>query len=265
MLGVPGRSGRGRLPLLRMCRPGCAPDPVRRPDLPPASLCPVGKVLPGVVLGRKSLIVVIEAGAAGEPPPLLRLRPLSGTDAERVQSFNSGQEPNPHRGRGHRLSESRGRYRKDSIGNFPKSLNVLPNPALKPEVTDCAFLEGNLEESIVCCSRRFFPLARRITRDDSLAEDALQTSWIKILQSINPVYFNSPKACPRSRLDSPLVKSVGALRIPIVRGLDLMAHIMVAPALVNPPSAARRARSLERSGTPMPTPSPSGDRPAQAL
>ena len=79
---------------------------------------------------------------------------------------------------------------------MPKSLNVLPNPALKPEITDCALLEGNLEEWIVCCSQRFFPLARRIAQDDGLAEDALQISWIKILQSINHAYFNGPKACP---------------------------------------------------------------------
>ena len=77
-----------------------------------------------------------------------------------------------------------------------KSLNVLPNPALKPEVTDCALLEGNTEEWIVCCSQRFFPLARRIAGEDSLAEDVLQTSWIKILQSINHAYFDGPKACP---------------------------------------------------------------------
>ena len=79
---------------------------------------------------------------------------------------------------------------------MPKSLNILPNPALKPDVTDCALLEGNVEEWIVCCSQRFFPLARRIARDDSLAEDALQISWIKILQSINHAYFDGPKACP---------------------------------------------------------------------
>ena len=78
----------------------------------------------------------------------------------------------------------------------PKSLNVLPNPALKPEVTDCALLEGNVQEWIVCCSQRFFPLARRIAGEDSLAEDALQISWIKILQAINRAYFNGPKACP---------------------------------------------------------------------
>ena len=79
---------------------------------------------------------------------------------------------------------------------MPNNLNVLPNPALKPEVTNCALLEGDLEVWIVCCSQRFFPLARRIARDNSLAEDALQASWIKILQSINHAYFNGPKACP---------------------------------------------------------------------
>ena len=77
-----------------------------------------------------------------------------------------------------------------------KHLAILSNPELKPEVTNCPLLEGNLEEWIVCCSQRFFPLARRIARDDSLAEDTLQTSWIKILQSINHAYFDGPKACP---------------------------------------------------------------------
>lgn len=79
---------------------------------------------------------------------------------------------------------------------MPKHLNVLPNPALKPEVTNCALLESNVEEWIVCCSQRFFPLANRIARDDALAEDALQIAWTKILQSINRAYFDGPKACP---------------------------------------------------------------------
>ena len=61
---------------------------------------------------------------------------------------------------------------------------------------DCPLLEGNLEGWIICCSRRFFPLARRIASDDALAEDILQTSWIKILQSINHACFDGPKACP---------------------------------------------------------------------
>ena len=74
--------------------------------------------------------------------------------------------------------------------------HVLPTPKLKQAAKDCPLLEGNLEAWIVCCSRRFFPLARRIVGDDSLAEDVLQTSWIKILQSINHACFDGPKTCP---------------------------------------------------------------------
>ena len=62
--------------------------------------------------------------------------------------------------------------------------HVLPTLELKQAAKDCPLLEGDLEAWIVCCSRRFFPLARRIAGDDSLAEDVLQTSWIKILQSM---------------------------------------------------------------------------------
>ena len=112
-----------------------------------------------------------------------------------------------------------------------KRLNILPNPALKPEVTDCALLEGKMEEWIVCCSQRFFPLAARISRDDSVAEDALQVSWIKILQSINNAYFDGPRACPwvgkivtntaknirrqrRQRREVPLLEGIASSRTP---------------------------------------------------
>ena len=74
--------------------------------------------------------------------------------------------------------------------------HVLPTPKLKQAAKNCSLLEGDTEAWIVCCSRRFFPLARRIAGDDSLAEDVLQTSWIKILQSINHACFEGPKACP---------------------------------------------------------------------
>ncbi len=74
--------------------------------------------------------------------------------------------------------------------------HVLPTPKLKQAAKDCPLLEGDLEGWIICCSRRFFPLARRIVGEDSLAEDVLQTSWIKILQSINHACFDGPKACP---------------------------------------------------------------------
>ncbi len=74
--------------------------------------------------------------------------------------------------------------------------HVLPTPALERAATGCALLEGDPEAWIVCCSSRFFPLARRIAGDDGLAEDVLQISWIKILQAINHARFNGPKACP---------------------------------------------------------------------
>jgi len=79
-----------------------------------------------------------------------------------------------------------------TFGDF----HVLLTPKLKRAAKDCPLLEGDSEAWIVCCSRRFFPLAKRIAGDDSLAEDVLQTSWIKILQSINHASFNGPKACP---------------------------------------------------------------------
>ena len=59
-----------------------------------------------------------------------------------------------------------------------------------------SLLEGNQEAWIACCSERFSPLAKRIARYDGRAEDALQASWIKILQAVNRVCFNGPKACP---------------------------------------------------------------------
>ena len=74
--------------------------------------------------------------------------------------------------------------------------HVLPTPKLKQAAKDCPLLEGNSEAWIVCCSRRFFPLARRVAGDDDLVHDVLQTSWIKILQSLNHASFNGPKACP---------------------------------------------------------------------
>jgi RNA polymerase sigma-70 factor (ECF subfamily) len=74
--------------------------------------------------------------------------------------------------------------------------HVIPTPELKQAADDCPLLERDLEGWIVCCSRRFFPLARRVAGDDSLAEDVLQTSWLKILQSIGHAHFDKPKACP---------------------------------------------------------------------
>ena len=79
---------------------------------------------------------------------------------------------------------------------MPQSSHILHSPALKRAAGACPLLEGREEEWIACCSQRFFPLAKGIAGDDSLAEDALQDSWIKILQAVNHACFNGPKACP---------------------------------------------------------------------
>ena len=73
--------------------------------------------------------------------------------------------------------------------------HVLPTPKLKQTVTACPLLERDGAAWIACCTRRFLPLARRIVGDDSLAEDVLQVSWIKILQTTRPCRSHA-KACP---------------------------------------------------------------------
>ena len=73
--------------------------------------------------------------------------------------------------------------------------HVLPTPKLKKAARDCPLLEGDSEAWIVCCSRRFFPLARRIAGGDDLAQDILQMSWIKVLQSARACR-GGPRACP---------------------------------------------------------------------
>ncbi len=45
-----------------------------------------------------------------------------------------------------------------------------------------------------CCARYFRPLATRITGDGSLAEDALQESWCKVLRGIS-AFRGGPTAC----------------------------------------------------------------------
>lgn len=50
-------------------------------------------------------------------------------------------------------------------------------------------------EWVECCTRRFLPIATRIAGNDDLAMDALQISWIKVLEAVN-VCLEGPVACP---------------------------------------------------------------------
>lgn len=79
---------------------------------------------------------------------------------------------------------------------MPDDFHILPTPKLKRAARDCGLLENDPEAWIVCCSRRFFPVAQRIAGDDGLAEDVLQESWISILQSVKHACFEGTKACP---------------------------------------------------------------------
>ncbi len=77
---------------------------------------------------------------------------------------------------------------------MPDDSPILPTPRLKQAAKGCPLLEGDREAWIACCSRRFFSLARRITDEDPLAEDALQESWMSILKTVDAYRGGSP-AC----------------------------------------------------------------------
>ena len=80
---------------------------------------------------------------------------------------------------------------------MPDDFPVFPDPERKQSVRGCPLLEGNRGKAwVACCTRRFLPFARRLAGDDSLAEDVLQESWIKVLEAVGRARFDGPRACP---------------------------------------------------------------------
>ena len=67
------------------------------------------------------------------------------------------------------------------------------NPTLK-EAVRCPLLAGDLEPWVRCCTCRFLPLARRVAGDDDIAHDALQQSWVIVLERLHQYRGGSP-AC----------------------------------------------------------------------
>lgn len=67
------------------------------------------------------------------------------------------------------------------------------SPTLRDAVR-CPLLEGDLEQWVRCCTCRFLPLARRVAGDDDVAHDALQQSWIIVLEKLHEYRGGSP-AC----------------------------------------------------------------------
>ena len=77
---------------------------------------------------------------------------------------------------------------------MPKSLPVLPSRALESAARECPLLENDKKKWTACCTRRFLPLARRIAGSNAAAQDALQESWIRVLQHVGE-YRGEPPAC----------------------------------------------------------------------
>ena len=62
------------------------------------------------------------------------------------------------------------------------------------EAARCPLLDRDPEAWLRCCTARFVPVARRIAGDDATAQDALQDSWIIVLQKLYQ-YRGGPPAC----------------------------------------------------------------------
>lgn len=70
-------------------------------------------------------------------------------------------------------------------------------PPSSPKLEDavqCPLLERDLERWVRCCTCRFLPLARRVAGDDDVAHDALQESWIIVLEKLHQYRGEAP-AC----------------------------------------------------------------------
>ena len=77
-----------------------------------------------------------------------------------------------------------------------EEFRILPSPALARAARSCPLLDSpaDREAWVACCSRRFLPLARRLSGDSDLARDILQESWIRVLEHVCTYHGGSP-AC----------------------------------------------------------------------
>lgn len=77
-----------------------------------------------------------------------------------------------------------------------KDFRILSASSLGQASRACPLLDtqSGREAWVACCSRRFFPVARRIVGDDDLAQDILQESWIRVLEHVCTYRGGSP-AC----------------------------------------------------------------------
>ena len=72
-----------------------------------------------------------------------------------------------------------------------------PFSAVAPPLEDavrCPLLDRDPEAWLRCCTARFLPVARRVAGNDATARDALQESWIIVLEKLYQ-YRGGPPAC----------------------------------------------------------------------
>ena len=83
---------------------------------------------------------------------------------------------------------------KDSL--LAETFHVLRSSSLAQASRHCPLIDtqSSREAWVACCSRRFFPVARRIAGDDDLAKDILQESWIRVLEHVC-AYRGGAPAC----------------------------------------------------------------------
>ena len=114
-------------------------------------------------------------------------------------------------------------------GKSASQLPVLPSAGPANAARACPLLlDADGEEWVACCTRRFLPLARRIAGGNDQAADALQASWIKVLQGIRAYRGGSP-ACGWVRrivhncvLDFATSDHARASRIPVAELVDVL-------------------------------------------
>ena len=69
-----------------------------------------------------------------------------------------------------------------------------PSSPTLEEAVRCPLLAGDSEQWVRCCTGRFLPLARRLADGDDIARDALQESWIIVMEKLHQ-YRGDPPAC----------------------------------------------------------------------
>ena len=74
-----------------------------------------------------------------------------------------------------------------------KQPSTLPVRPLE-EAARCPLLDHDPEAWIRCCTARFVPMARRVARGDDAARDALQQSWLIVMQKVRQ-HRGGPAAC----------------------------------------------------------------------